>query len=171
MNFLGHLLGRCALAGALAFAPGIAAAKDAKPQDERPVLYLVTITSAGTSLHVVEIDGVRKYYPLKKRLRLDAGPHRIELQTGLMKIFNVRGADGIYQGRVRFSFEAKEGKSYVFSINPNSGGVSADSRVCIFEEPRDTGTRQSGFGEFRNPLAETEPLECGTLDLQRSDGG
>lgn len=170
MSSSGLLLRRYTLLATLVFPPIMSEAKESKPTDERPVLYLKTVTSAGTGLTVVNIDGVRKYHAVKKRLRLEVGQHRIELLTGLLKAINVRGAKGTYQGTVKFSFEAKEGKSYVFAINPNYGGVSADSRVCIYEEPRNTGTRYSEYGDFRNPLPDTEPLQCENPDLRRIEG-
>lgn len=152
------------VAAALAAASLTASAK--APPDERPEIYLDTVTATGTSLTVVSVDGERASSIFKKKRRLSAGRHELALATGFLES-RERGDRATYLGWFRFTFDAKEGMSYVFAIDPPTGGIWRDSRACLYEEARnDPQADITSFGALRHPGPNATLLECVPIDVQ-----
>jgi hypothetical protein len=105
-------------------------AASAGQNDESPEIYIVSITSTGTHLETVGVDGERKGFFFKKKLRVSAGPHQLQLQTGKLKSLD-RTDKRTYQGRVQFEFIAKNGRTSTFAMHPNTWDVSTDTKVCV----------------------------------------
>jgi hypothetical protein len=150
----------------LGFASAAAGTVHAGQKDERPEIYLVSITSTGTHLEVIGLDGERKAFLFKKKLRVAAGRHQLELQTGNLKLIDSTDKR-TYRGTVQFDLEAKNGYTYTSAMHPNTWGVSADTEVCLYEEPTDDPKAQrSLFREFRNPGPNAQKVACVPLNAQ-----
>lgn len=135
-------------------------------KDRRPEIYIVTITNTGTHLDIVGLDGERKGFFLKKKLRVTAGPHQVQLQTG-----NLKSADGAdnrtYQGKVQLEFDTKDDHTYLFGMEPNTWGISKDTQVCVYEEPTDDPkAKKSVFREFRHPGPNAQKIVCTRLNAE-----
>jgi hypothetical protein len=143
-----------------------AVAASAGQKDESPEVYIVSITSTGTHLEIVGVDGERKAFFFKKKLRVSAGPHQLQLQTGKLKSLD-RTDKRTYQGRVHFEFNAKNGRTYTFAMHPDTGGISTDTKVCLYEELTDDPKADKNiFGEFRNPGPNAEEVVCVLLNAE-----
>lgn len=145
---------------------GAASVSAAGPKDERPEIYIVSITSTGTHLEIAGVDGERKAFFFKKKLRVSPGPHQLQLQTGNLRSLD-RTDSRTYQGKVQFEFDAKNGHTYTFALRPNTWGISADTQACLYEEPtNDPKAEKSIFGEFRNPGPNAQQVACVPLNAE-----
>jgi len=133
-------------------------------KDERPEIYIVSITSTGTHLKVVGVDGERKSFVFKKKLRIAAGRHQLQLETGNLKLADSDDRR-TYQGKAQFDFDAKNGYTYTSAMHPNTWGLSSNTEICLYEEPTDDPKAQTNiFGEFRNPGPNAQKVACVPLN-------
>jgi hypothetical protein len=145
---------------------GIGSVSVAGSKDERPEIYIVSITSTGTHLEIIGVDGERKAFFFKKKLRVSAGPHQLQLRTGNLKSLD-RTDNRTYQGKIQFEFDAKNGHTYTFALQPDTWGISANTQACLYEEPTDDPkAKKNIFGEFRNPGPNAQQVTCVPLNAE-----